>query len=453
MCGINGLIDNNLSSGESLEKIKLMNSLIQHRGPDAEGLDVINNLYLGHRRLSIIDLSESANQPMNSFSGRLSIIFNGEIYNFPALKDFLVMNHKINFITSSDTEILINLIDVIGLDQAIDMLEGMFAFAVFDRQSKTLSLARDRFGEKPLYWFQDKSKIYFSSELKPLISTLKNQLTINFNNVDHFFKKSYVPPSGSIFNEIFKVKPSTYITFNLSKKTYEKPNEFIYWSHVSNTLSGKDKNYPHDYNESKKELSDLIDSKVQSTMVSDVPLGAFLSGGYDSSGVVAMMQKNSMKKIKTFSIGFSNQAFNEAIYAKQISNYLGTDHYEHYVSEKDLIDTIMKLPDIYTEPFADSSQIPTVMLSQLTKSHVTVSLSGDGGDELFGGYGRYFLGEKLKKTIGLAPHALRKFIKKTHLLSLSRPIARGLFQHSVSGFEQKFNKLENIIDYLSLIHI
>ena len=447
MCGINGFIDNNLSPDNSLQRIKIMNALIMHRGPDAEGIEVVDRMYFGHRRLSIIDLSDSANQPMSSFSGRFLITYNGEIYNFPSIKKFLIKEFKISFTTSSDTEILVNLIDAIGLDDALKMLEGMYAFALYDKKTKILSLVRDRFGEKPLYWYQDNTKIYFSSELKPLIETLKKNLTISFKNVDHFFKKSYVPPSESIFKEVFKVRAGSYMTFRISNKHYTKPEETIYWSHISNTLVGKSNNYHKDYGECKKHLSKLIESKVISTMVSDVPLGAFLSGGYDSSCVVAMMQKNSMEKIKTFSIGFSNEDFNEAIYAKQISDYLGTDHYEHYVSKKDLIETILKLPSIYTEPFADSSQIPTLMLSQLTKSHVTVSLSGDGGDELFGGYGRYFLGEKLKKTVGMAPQSFRKFIKNKNLLTYSKPFLSRLFNNSVNGFDQKFNKLENIIDY------
>ena len=447
MCGINGFIDKNLGPEESLKRLKIMNTLIKHRGPDAEGIEITDGIYFGHRRLSIIDLSKNANQPMNSSSGRFLITYNGEIYNFPSIKKYLIKEFNTHFHTSSDTEILVNLIDAIGLNDALKMIEGMYAFALYDKKTKKLSLARDRFGEKPLYWFQDEGKIYFSSELQPLINSLKDILTINFKNLDHFFKKSYVPPTKSIFNEIFKVKAGSYITFNISDSHYSKPSQIIYWDHISNTFSGKNNIYSNNYDVCKSELGKLIEEKVKATMVSDVPLGAFLSGGYDSSCVVAMMQKNSMEKIKTFSIGFTNQDFNEAIYAKQISDYLGTDHYEHYVSKEDLIDTILKLPSIYTEPFADSSQIPTLMLSELTRSHVTVSLSGDGGDELFGGYGRYFLGEKLKKTLGLAPQSLRKFIKNKNLLTYSKPLIGAILKNSVTGFNQKFNKLENIIDY------
>tara|TARA_B100000686_G_scaffold257994_1_gene270173 strand:+ start:69 stop:1988 length:1920 start_codon:yes stop_codon:yes gene_type:complete len=450
MCGINGAFDNNFDQNAAINQMKQMNDLIKHRGPDSDGIYFDDGFCLGHTRLSIIDVSNNADQPMISSDGRFIIAFNGEIYNFQELSKFLVNEFSIKPRTSSDTEVLVNLIQCIGIKQALEKVEGMFAFCLYDIRKKQVYIARDRFGEKPLYFYCRNRCFYFSSEMKPLISSLKNKLTINFDSLEHFLQKSYVSSTSSIFNEITKVKPSTYLRINLANTKDLVPEEITYWDYQQLAIDGamqSNNSFQDSYNSSKNHLTALLDRTIQQTMVSDVPLGAFLSGGYDSSCVVALMQKNSLKKIKTFSIGFDDALYNEAEDAKRIATHLGTDHKELYLSEKDLLDTIMNLPNIYSEPFADSSQIPTILLSKLTRSQVTVSLSGDGGDEIFGGYGRYFLGQRLKSYLDFMPYRLRKALKSSDLIRFQKPLIKLLVGNKVTNFDQKFNKFEKVFDF------
>ena len=452
MCGINGIIDSTLSEEQLSGRLNSMNSIIKHRGPDASKIFLDTPVGLGHQRLSILDISSTADQPMLSFSGRYIIVFNGEIYNFKELSKILTQHFKITLKTSGDTEILVNLIECLGIDKTLQLLEGMFAFAVYDTKDRKLFLVRDRFGEKPLFWYCANNKLYFSSELGPLTGQLKSLLTINYDSLSFFLKKSYVPSGSSIYNEIKKVNPASYICIDLSGSNFNI-KEIKYWDYLDIAL--KNSNYANlaidsgHYESTKSELATLLESKIKQTMVSDVPLGAFLSGGYDSSCVVAFMQKNSVKKIKTFSIGFDQKIYNEAEHAKDISDILGTEHNELYLSKHDLLDTISSLPSIYSEPFADSSQIPTLLLSKLTKSQVTVSLSGDGGDELFGGYGKYFLGERIKQSLRPIPSGLRRGLKNLNALPFIQPMARHFLKNSVTNFDQKFLKLNNILDFTS----
>jgi len=448
MCGINGVYDSNLSKTVAINHVQQMNNLIKHRGPDSGGIFFDKGFCLGHRRLSIIDISNSADQPMLSADGKLMIVFNGEIYNFKSIAKFLADNFNIKFKTTSDTEVLINLIQSIGIDEALEKVEGMFAFCLYDLERRRVILARDRFGEKPLYFYSNKNCLYFSSEMSPLINVLKDQLTINYESLDHFLKKSYVSTHSSIFNEIVKIKPSTYVEINLKSKEICL-EETSYWDYQQLAIEGveKSKDFSIPYYTAKSRLDELLEKTIKQTMVSDVPLGAFLSGGYDSSCVVAFMQKNSLNKIKTFSIGFEDATYNEAEDAKSISNHLGTDHQELYLTEKDLLDTIISLPSVYSEPFADSSQIPTILLSKLTRSQVTVSLSGDGGDEIFGGYGRYFLGQRLKSFLDYVPYQLRRKIKSSKMLAFQKPLFKMIIGHKVTNFDQKFSKLERVFDY------
>lgn len=448
MCGINGVYDSNLSKTVAINHVQQMNNLIKHRGPDSGGIFFDKGFCLGHRRLSIIDISNSADQPMLSADGKLMIVFNGEIYNFKSIAKFLADNFNIKFKTTSDTEVLINLIQSIGIDEALEKVEGMFAFCLYDLERRRVILARDRFGEKPLYFYSNKNCLYFSSEMSPLINVLKDQLTINYESLDHFLKKSYVSTHSSIFNEIVKIKPSTYVEINLKSKEICL-EETSYWDYQQLAIEGveKSKDFSIPYYTAKSRLDELLEKTIKQTMVSDVPLGAFLSGGYDSSCVVAFMQKNSLNKIKTFSIGFEDATYNEAEDAKSISNHLGTDHQELYLTEKDLLDTIISLPSVYSEPFADSSQIPTILLSKLTRSQVTVSLSGDGGDEIFGGYGRYFLGQRLKSFLDYVPYQLRRKIKSSNMLAFQKPLFKMIIGHKVTNFDQKFSKLERVFDY------
>ncbi len=418
MCGINGYIDFDLSPDHGKHLVNKMNSHLVHRGPDGKGTFIDGNIGLGHTRLSIIDLSVSANQPMTSLSKRSTLSFNGEIYNFINIKNELSKSYNISFNTSSDTEVLLNLLEYQGVDRALDQIEGMFAFAFNDSKTQCLYLARDRFGEKPLFYYLKNNKLYFSSELKPLMSVLKDSLTINYKNLDFFLKKSYLPIDESIFNEIRKVKPGQYLKIGYSDNVLSV-SEHCYWDYGKLVIDSLQTKKESDFLFHKEQLKDLLKDKVNQAMISDVPLGAFLSGGYDSTCMVALMQSAKMNAVKTFSIGFDDKDFDEAPFAKAIANHIGTDHEELYVSRADLLDLIPKLPEIYSEPFADSSQIPTVLLSRLTRSHVTVSISGDGGDEIFGGYGRYVLGERVKSFFNYLPLHLRNFIKSTNSIDLS----------------------------------
>ena len=448
MCGINGIFSNALSPDELRQKISLMNEAIIHRGPDSDGIYNDDGFALGFRRLSIIDLSQNGDQPMISSSGRYVIVFNGEIYNFPILKRKLIEEFNITFKGTSDTEVFLCLIENYGLNKALKKVQGMFGFSLYDKQENIVHLCRDRLGEKPLYYSLINQELSFSSELKPLINLLKGKLNLDIDNINFFITKSYFPEGASVFKEVQKVIPGTVLSFKLNENKVVDMSTYSYWSFIE-TVDNSLKYPISNYEQAKEELDALLDIKVKERMISDVPLGAFLSGGYDSSLIVALMQKNSLNKIKTFSIGFHSSVHNEAEEAKEISNHIGTDHQELYVSDKELIDTIYRLPSIYSEPFADSSQIPTVLLSDLTKSKVTVSLSGDGGDEIFGGYGRYFLGQQVFDSLGMIPFPIRKSIKNSGLVNnfLTRNISNFLLGGLVSNFPQKFSKLNNIFDF------
>jgi asparagine synthase (glutamine-hydrolysing) len=425
-----------------------MNNSIIHRGPDSEGKIIEDGIGLGFRRLSIIDLSSNGDQPMTSYSGRYTIVFNGEIYNFPTLKKNLLRDFKVTFKGTSDTEVLLYMIEKYGLDKALLDIQGMYAFALYDRTKNQIHLCRDRLGEKPLYYSLMNYQLYFSSELKPLTNLLKNNLSLDIDNINFFLNKSYFPEGHSVFKEIKKILPGTFITFNLDKTKVISSSLSTYWN-FKEIVNESLKDPIDDYAFAKKNLDDLFNTKVKERMISDVPLGAFLSGGYDSSLIVSLMQKNSMTKIKSFSIGFSSKIYNEAEDAKLISQHLVTDHRELYVSDKELLETIYRLPSIYSEPFADSSQIPTVLLSDLTKSEVTVSLSGDGGDEVFGGYGRYFLGQRVLNSLGAIPYSVRKALKNGRIIDnfFTKKVSSAVLGNSVSNFPQKFKKLNHIFDF------
>lgn len=444
MCGINGYIDKSLSSTSGKDLLEKMNFLLSHRGPDGSGIFIDGEVGLGHTRLSIIDLSSSASQPMVNNKHRSALSFNGEIYNFLKIKSDLLQRKNCKFFSDSDTEVLLNLISHVGIDSSLNNLEGMYAFSYLDQVDKKLFLVRDRFGEKPLYYYFNNNKLYYSSELKPLISCLKDQLSINYKNLDFFLKKSYLPVTESIFNEIKKVEPGSYLEFDFSRSII-KSREVKYWNYLSQVEASIQKEKNTDFQYHKEQLKELLKEKIEQAMISDVPLGAFLSGGYDSTCMASIMQSISNQSIKTFSIGFEDKNFNEAPFAKEIANHLGTEHEELYVSEKDLLNLIPELPDIYSEPFADSSQIPTVLLSRLTRSKVTVSISGDGGDEIFGGYGRYFLGEKVKSYLYKIPLFARKSIQKLNLIKNTKSISKFFLENKVSNFENKINKLHQII--------
>lgn len=410
MCGITGIVFE--SSSHRLNDIEAMTSTLQLRGPDDHGIWVNreSGVALGFRRLSIIDLSQAGHQPMQSASKRFTIVFNGEIYNFKEIAGEL-LQHGWVFRGHSDTEVLLASIETWGLQKSLEKFNGMFAFALWDNQDEVLYLARDRFGEKPLYWGWSGNSLLFASELKALKKYEPLKLEIDRRSLNLFMRYSYVPAPYSIYKNIEKVEPGHYLQINRNKKV----EKIAYWSATETA----NKIINHDIKANKTESLDLVEKALKRSIslrsMADVPLGAFLSGGIDSSLVTALMQANSHKPIHTFTIGFGEQQFNEAPRAKAIANHLGTHHRELYVTNREAQDVIPNLPHLYDEPFADSSQIPTYLVSQLARQSVTVCLSGDGGDELFGGYNRYTWGAPLYENAHRLPSFLRNGL--AHLLN------------------------------------
>ncbi|ODG98812.1 asparagine synthetase B [Nostoc sp. KVJ20] len=393
-----------------------MSDTLLHRGPDNGGswVDAEIGMALGHRRLAIVDLSPEGHQPMISANGRYVIVFNGEIYNFLELKRQLEsLDH--HFRGRSDTEVMLASFSQWGLHEAIGRFNGMFAFALWDRQERILHLGRDRLGEKPLYYGWMGQTFLFGSELKALKIHPAFQAKINRDALAIYLRNNYVPAPYSIYEGIYKLPPGTILTWN-GVDTH--PNPVPYWSAIKAAELGVNEPFTGSEMEAVAQMEALLQDAVGLRMVADVPLGGFLSGGIDSSTVVALMQAQSSQAVKTFTIGFDEDSYNEAHYAKAVAQHLGTDHTELYVTPKDALAVIPKLPTLYDEPFADSSQIPTFLISQLAKQDVTVSLSGDGGDELFAGYTRYFWGDSTWQKIGWIPPTLRQTASCT-LSSLS----------------------------------
>ena len=409
MCGITGFWDlKQKSKKEHIRNIiENMTNVLQSRGPDDKGIwiDKKNNVSFGHRRLSIIELSKLGKQPMESKNKRYVISFNGEIYNFHELKNELI-KEKIKFSSNSDTEVLIEALSYWGIKKTLQKISGMFAFALWDKKKKQLYLARDRFGIKPLYFYYSNGLFLFSSQTKSFFKHPKWKQNISLNALGSFFRFGYIPSHQSIFKNTYQVLPGNYVIFSSKGKIKKKS----YWNLENVVKKIKSKELSSHNIESEIELA--LEKSVKSHMISDVPLGSFLSGGVDSSLITALMQKQSSKPIKTFNIGFHEKSLDESEYAKKIANYLGTKHHNVFFSNKDIINLIPKLSFIYDEPFADSSQLPTILLSEITKKEVKVALSGDGGDELFGGYNRYNWAKKINYFF-ILPNFFRKTLGKS----------------------------------------
>jgi asparagine synthase (glutamine-hydrolysing) len=413
MCGIAGFVDFSQSiSAEMMQtRIRQMSDTLLYRGPDDGGtwVDAEVGIALGHRRLSIVDLSPEGRQPMVSADGRYVIVFNGEIYNFLELSHELKrLGHR--FRGHSDTEVMLASFSQWGVDRAIERFNGMFAFALWDRQERVLRLGRDRLGEKPLYYGWMGQTFLFGSELKALKANPSFQTEINRDALALFFRHGYISAPYSIYKGIYKLPPGTLLTWN---GIDPHPVPIPYWSAQKVAELGVRELFTGSESEAVAQLDALLQEAVRLRMVADVPLGAFLSGGIDSSTVVALMQAQSSQPVKTFTIGFYEDAYNEAGYAKSVAQHLGCDHTELYVTPEEALAVIPKLPILFDEPFSDASQIPTFLVSQLAKKHVTVSLSGDGADELFGGYNRYFWGRRIWHSIGWVPATLRQITART----------------------------------------
>ena len=417
MCGITGFIEDRPRQRDSLEStISAMTDALAHRGPDDEGcwLDPERGVALGHRRLSIIDLSAEGRQPMISGSRRYIIVFNGEIYNYRLLQQELAsLGHP--FRGHSDTEAVLAAIEEWGVEQAVTRFIGMFAFALWDTRDQVLYLVRDRLGIKPLYYGWAGQTFLFASELKAMRRHPDFVGEIDRNSLALYMRHNYVPSPYSIYKDVCKLPAGTMLRLDCSE-VQRRPEPIIYWSARRICELGVAEPFEGSEEEAVTCLQNLLRDAVRIHMESDVPLGAFLSGGIDSSAVVAIMQEQSTRPVKTFTIGFHEQIYNEAEDAKAVATHLRTDHTELYVTEKEAMDCIPLLPQMYDEPFADSSQIPTYLISRLTRSQVTVSLSGDGGDELFAGYNRYVWVRKIWRALGLLPRSVRH--------GLSRPVGR-----------------------------
>ena len=389
MCGICGYVSKNRITKEQLG---VMNDTMIHRGPNDNGVELYdgkNGYVIGfaQRRLSILDLSPLGHQPMDSCDGRVSIVFNGEIYNFLELKKEL---SDYPFKSTCDTEVIIAAYLKWG-EEFVKHIHGMFGLAIYDRETDKVILARDRIGKKPLYyWFED-GNIVFASELKPIMACPGFNAEIRRSVIPRFMYQQYVNAPESIFENVWQLEPGyilTYTNGEISRKSY--------WS-IKDAYKKNAANQVKSYEEAKAGLKERLQKSVASRMIADVPLGAFLSGGYDSSLITALAQENSKEPVKTFSIGFNVPDYNEAEFAKKVAEHLGTDHTELYIDEKEMLDLVESIPQYYDEPFADESQIPTMLVCKLARQDVTVALSGDGGDEFFCGYNIYENVEQAQK--------------------------------------------------------
>ncbi|HZJ12616.1 MAG TPA: asparagine synthase (glutamine-hydrolyzing) [Methyloceanibacter sp.] len=402
MCGIAGFLDPKRSSDDNeLRALAAgMAGALHHRGPDATGVwvDAEAGVALGHARLSIIDLSAAGAQPMLSASGRFALSYNGEIYNAGELRAELEQKGY-TFRGHSDTEVLVEGFAAWGVRATVERLIGMFAFAVFDKATRTLTLGRDRLGIKPLYWGWANGRIVFASELKALATLPDFAPAIDRQALGAYLCTGYVPAPSSIYQDIAKLEPGMLLHIAEDGQTSGES----YWSLLDEAERGQAAPFDLDETQARDQLEALLTDAVIRRMVADVPLGVFLSGGIDSATVTALMQANSPTPVRSFTIGFHEKGYNEATQAKAVAAHLGTDHTELYVSPEQALAVVPKLPSIYDEPFADSSQIPTFLVSEMTRQHVTVALSGDGGDELFAGYNRYGQGLRVARALRLLP--------------------------------------------------
>ena len=449
MCGIAGYLGEVKNPIDCLTK---MADAINHRGPDNMGVWSDHNPSIGfaHSRLSILDLSSAGNQPMHSSSSNYVIIFNGEIYNHKSLRSELETVSRRNWLGHSDTETLLAAIEEWGLKKTLVKAKGMFAIALWDKDSNKLSLACDRIGEKPLYYGWVNNQFVFSSELKSIKVFPEFSNSIDRNSLALFLRFNSIPAPFSIYKDIFKLEPGQVVEINSQSKKLEK---YKFWSIEEVYKNGFENKFHGSSVQAINQLENILSKAVSSQMQSDVPLGAFLSGGIDSSTIVALMQSHSNSQVNTFTIGFNSKEFDESKHAEMVANHLGTNHFNKFVTERDALDVIPNLPNIYDEPFADSSQIPTYLVSKFAKQKVTVALSGDAGDELFGGYNRYIFNQKMFKNISKTPNSIKKLMSKI-MFSLSEEnwnfILRRLTRNRYSNIGHKIHKTGNILSSKSI---
>ncbi|NWC10858.1 asparagine synthase (glutamine-hydrolyzing) [Pseudomonas agarici] len=460
MCGLVGIFC--ARPGMELGPIiTRMNNKIAHRGPDAAEIwvDTSAGAALGHRRLAIVDLTPAGKQPMLSDCERFVIVFNGEIYNHEELrKEIDADTYRVEWRGHSDTEVLLACLIHWGVERTLRAVVGMFAFAFWDRQEKLLTLARDRIGEKPLYYGWQDETLLFASELKSIKAFPGFKAEVNRNSLALFLRHNCVPAPYSIYNGIYKLRPGHYLSLSLENVVTAKSAEpRVYWSLNEAVTRGLAEPFHGTQQEAVDMLEERLSSSIKQQMVADVPLGAFLSGGIDSSTIVALMQAQSNEPIRTFTIGFNEAGYNEAEHAKVVAQYLGTHHSELYVRSEDALSIVSLLPSMYCEPFGDSSQIPTYLVSRMAGTKVKVALSGDGGDELFGGYNRYLVARKVWSKMHAMPRIVRTTFSKLllclspahwdSLFALVKPILPRHLKFSSVG--DKMHKLANILELSS----
>jgi len=425
MCGIVGFWhpSSSLGSDALRELVRKMASTIDHRGPDGDGVwvDPAAGVALGHRRLAIIDLSAAAAQPMESGNGRFVITFNGEIYNYAGLRAELEASGR-RFRTHSDTEMMLEAFDAWGIERALNRFIGMFAIALWDRRERRLTLIRDRMGVKPLYWGRHGDVLFFGSQPKSFRPHPGWNPAIDPDAIAACLAFNYIPAPLSVWRGIRKLRPGYFVTLDSEGHA----EETRYWDLRGAARVGADRRLGADPRAAEAQLHDLLSDAVKWRLVADVPVGAFLSGGIDSSTVVALMQTHLSRPAKTFSIGFREASYDEAGHARAVARHLGTDHTELYVEPAEAQSVIPTLADFYDEPFADASEIPTLLVSRLARQAVTVSLSGDGGDEAFAGYTRYRLAGRLNCMLSLLPRSLRSGLGKS-ILGISPAVWDRLF--------------------------
>jgi asparagine synthase (glutamine-hydrolysing) len=421
MCGLTGIL-HSMPSDDTTRNIIKMTSFLVHRGPNSEGYWSEGNIGFGHRRLAVIDLSKAGIQPMISNCGRYVLVYNGEIYNHLELRYELEKEGAAsNWRGHSDTETLLAAIVHWGIDDALRRSRGMFALALWDKQKKRLNLARDRMGEKPLYWGWAGKDLIFGSELKALRAHPDFPSEVCHKALNQYLRFMYIPAPRSINPNIYKLEPGTILSVDSSPPTVPPRNPIRpggihgsitirrYWDLNSEIKKGAN-DMIEDEHEAVMKIEKILGGAVERQMISDVPLGAFLSGGVDSSTIVALMQKKSNRPIQTFTIGFDEPNYDESSYSELVAKHLGTEHNKLIVTDLDAREIIPNLPWLYDEPFADSSQIPTHLICRAARQHVTVAMSGDGGDELFGGYNRYIYGPRLLQLLKLIPFSMRRFL-------------------------------------------
>ena len=420
MCGIAGFCNFHGSVKMQEENLEKMKQRMLHRGPDAGGSYISEDgkVALGHRRLAILDLSEAGLQPMKSHSGRYVMVYNGEVYNYKKLSQKLLEEKKVDrFRGTSDSEVILEAFEAYGVEETIVQCKGMFAIALYDTKEQKLYLLRDRIGEKPLYYGFMGDTFVFASDVACIASLDGFQNPIHKDVLGIYFIHGYIPAPYSIYENIYKLEPGTILGI---KSPFNKYDISTYWSIKAVAQHGQKHLFHGAYEEAVDELERLLKASIQDQMMADVPVGAFLSAGIDSSTIVALMQSLHPDKVKTFTIGMEDEKYNEAVYAKEIAAHLGTEHTELYITEEDARSVIPKLPFIFGEPFADSSQIPAYLVSKMTREHVTVSLSGDGGDELFCGYNSYASVDRIWGKMKHIPYGIRKLASE---LVLHSPLA------------------------------